>query len=221
MPIIHKHVCYWPVPKCACTSVKHFFATNIYPELMEQNQIKVHKIPGFSAQRLVPADYKELDELIHCAVIRDPVKRLISAYVDRVLNEKDNIERRGLAPQDYYYAPNPNNFFRYLATAQAVSVNIRHHTSPQFEFLGDTIERYHLVGCVENLDTFFDTLRLKHGFVGVDPFRNRSNSASKLCFEDLSLAAQKALLDYCEADYVLLKKFYQPPRLRSFIYGHL
>ena len=217
MPITHNDVCYWPIPKCACTSVKTFFAINIQPELEAKQSYDVHAQPQYRAQSFEPSAYNAIDASLHSAGIRDPVKRLISAYVNRVWQKKDLIKRRNLLPEALHYVPEPNTFFRNLAKAQCASRSIRHHTLPQYDFLGPTLERYPIIGQVEELHRYFETLRTAYGFVGADPKRQVSNSARRLSLDELDRPAQVALLDYCEADYILLRDYYQPPVLKSAI----
>ena len=131
---------YFPVPKCACTSLKQlFFAVeNGFPFRRFRVQGKkwgVHDLvasDGFSA-----TDHAAIAEWCRIAVVRDPVSRVASCYADKVVAKQalarlDPEAELGGLP----VAPSFADFVRHLPEYQRRSVVIAKHTRPLSFFLG-------------------------------------------------------------------------------------
>lgn len=96
------------------------------------------------------ARVKDWDEFpVRIGIVRDPVKRFISCYKDRVANKnKDNVQS---------YVKNFNDFVINLEKIRTISRDIRNHTKPLIEILG-TAKNYNHIILTENIDTEFVSL---------------------------------------------------------------
>lgn len=98
----YKHkISYYPVPKCACTSLKLVFfrIENGYDFRNFRVNGKMRYIHSFYASRKF-ANARDLDGDDHFrfAVVRDPVERLLSCYSNRVLYYRE-LSARKLSPE--------------------------------------------------------------------------------------------------------------------------
>ncbi|MFI3154970.1 MAG: sulfotransferase family 2 domain-containing protein [Methylococcaceae bacterium] len=106
------------------------------------------------------------DYLVFC-LVRDPVKRLLSAYSNRVLHhnelnfshkqeQKESITLGLLAER-----PTLNYFVEHLEDYQAIAPTILHHTRPLVYFLGTDSSIYDYIFDISNMESLRQVL-LKH-----------------------------------------------------------
>lgn len=148
---LNQSLVYYPVPKNANTSVKMFIARHLN---IDDNFIFVgDKIPRYlqkkedlkskeSIVRLLPSKQKfgKVSADLKCCIIREPIKRFISAYKNRVLYHKDSL------------------FFNH-SIDQVIEKLIKKkfenpHFLPQAYFLGNNLNYYDFYCNVENIDRF-------------------------------------------------------------------
>lgn len=138
MPIIipKLQIHYTPVPKAACSSIKNWFfqLENGMPfknSIRNGSAFHIHSYYSTTPFRKIPP--QKADALWKFAVIRDPAKRLVSCYANRVVhyNELGN-GRLSLAMIEMGAAPNPSleYFIENLETYMSASASINHHASP-------------------------------------------------------------------------------------------
>lgn len=148
------NIAYFPVPKIACTSLKHYFyeVQNGKPFVdhkdSDGNIVHVHDIiPSISFYSNV--NQSRLTECHRIAVIRDPIDRFVSAYTNRVLfHEELSSERLNIPLANALnLAPNPEfeQFVYDLEKYRLASPSIMHHTNPATYFLGHDLGYYHRV----------------------------------------------------------------------------
>lgn len=167
-----------------------------------------------------PPSLDRLAGLSCFTVIRDPVERLLSAYVNRVADKKqiarvwerpawrqkagDRIE--GLVPQ-----PDPDFFFVNLARYRELVGTIRHHTDPFSVFLGSDLAAFERVFRADEAPAVAAFLSDRFGTPITLP--RTQKSSHRLRLDDLSQEARRAVLAFTESDYDLLSDHYSAPGL--------
>jgi len=119
---------YFPVPKCACTSMKTaIIAKNGQPRLgRRRNDDTVHGWRGYGTREWwrEPRAYIRIPGERRFCIIRDPVDRFISAYRNRVVFLRD----LGSVPDI--------NSFAVTIEQHRRDRHIWHHVRPLVDFLG-------------------------------------------------------------------------------------
>lgn len=137
---------YMAVPKAACSSVKAALAS-VDPavdtwDAAAFGQKEVHGI--YPTQRFRMHRWARAQGYFRFTVVRDPVKRLLAVYTNRVqgLNELHNCrnirQERVALPAD----PDADFFFQNLYSYTSASSVIKHHALPQLVFTGHDLGRY-------------------------------------------------------------------------------
>ena len=220
---------YVDVPKCACTSLKEWiyhiefdreFKSYIKDDRRihihnceELNRILFHKLPEDKQ------DYKII------AVIRDPIKRLISAYSNRVLYHKelsehviysDKIEAASLK-----FDPDINYFIKNLEAYQdcANKWTILHHTRPLIDFLGEDISLYTNIYPIEEISHIKEGMSLDANSYWITdriPEIPKSQTGGpKLKLNILKPEQFDKLVDYYAKDYELLRNYYPLEKIKD------
>lgn len=132
-------IVYLPVPKVACTSVKeYFFALENgfdFPEMfVNGRRVVVHNI-GLQTSLFDGFPKEAYEDYFRFTVIRDPIRRLLSVYSNRVLAANQLspkwVKGSGLAPR-----PDLTTFLENFEAYRAASSPIAHHSRPQTDFVG-------------------------------------------------------------------------------------
>jgi len=158
--ILAKHkLSYIPVPKVACTSLKTMFFEvengfqfrdfrasdrawyihHFYPSIPFGDQ-KLQRMAGHTVM----------------AVVRDPVKRLLSCYSNRVMHHKELSEKKSgavLKAADLPCDPDLSTFVRRLPEYCAAVASIWHHAMPMVEYLGRDPQLYTHIYPIEDTAT--------------------------------------------------------------------
>ena len=142
---------YYPVPKNANTSAKLFIAKHLkiddrfifigdkiprYLQKREDLQSKesiVRFLPSKQKFKKVNADFK-------CCIVRNPIKRFLSAYKNRILYHKDKL----------FYNHSIDQILEKLAQRSFENP----HFLPQVYFLGNDIEYYNFYCDVDEINKF-------------------------------------------------------------------
>lgn len=211
-------------PKCMTTSIGRMFLeieTQKPFDRKDHGGHYVHRVYKIRAKALrlgaVPAPLEKLKDYWTFTVVRDPIKRLLSAYANRVVdqNEVGKVMARpawqaehGETQPDLEPRPDPSEFFENLALYRDLIPSIRHHTNPMRDYLGSDLSAYDAVFPVENITDLEQTLSERIG----SPLKlpNAQRSKSKLKFADLSPAAQNVIREFTRSDYELLSDWYRP-----------
>ncbi len=133
---------YIPVPKIACTSLKTMFfeVENGFP-------FKPFRASGYHWWIHRFYESVPFEKLPHArmaghrriAVLRDPVKRLLSCYSNRVVHHKELSEAKAgaqLAQARLPADPDLSTFVRHLADYSRAVGTIAHHAAPMVTYLG-------------------------------------------------------------------------------------
>ncbi len=168
MPVLVRKpkIQYFPIPKAACTSLKHtmweiengrpFEGFRVGDDFV--NIHSVHKGYGTVAWR---EDFRDRGPLLYnFSLVRDPVKRVLSCYTNRIMEKNDlkRIDLRVPLPDHVPAEPSVEDFFEYLPEYQKASKSIDHHTRPALYFLGPDLSFYDRIFGIHELDELADIL---------------------------------------------------------------
>lgn len=222
MPILvsRYRIAYFDTPKVASSSIKaalyrleHGTDPVAVPGATASVEARIHK--AYQQTRpLDPArDFAAAEGCWTATVVRDPVKRLLSAYANRIIHHRD--PHRGRFPRTRAFLlgvpldPDPDTFFLRLGRYKLQSGRIRHHVHRATRFIGTDLSRFDAVYPMERLDDFAAELSRRTGQeVG---FPRLQTGGPKMSFDMLSPRARRALVDYLAPDYAVLADHYSPP----------
>ena len=208
----HK-VAYMAVPKAACSSVKAALAA-IDPAQEERDaaafgQKEVHGI--YPTQRFRLHRWARAQGYFRFTVVREPVKRLLAVYTNRVqgLNELRNCrnikENRVALPAD----PDADFFFQNLRSYTSASSVIKHHALPTIVFTGHDLARYSKVYRTSDLHDLSNDLSAHVGQQVDIPHFN--SSQSPLTLGDLTPETHQALKAFLADEYEHLAAVFPNP----------
>lgn len=210
-------IAYFPVPKTACTSLKHmiFQLENDRPfEVLKINgrRIDIHTL--YKSVKLTPQHLKDHADSWKFTIIRDPIKRMISAYSNRVVFHRALVKVRRKDPKalgDLSDMPSMNEFFENFRAYRAACGEVQSHTRPAGYFLGRKLSVFDAVYPIEKMDQLAKDLSERVGKPVEIP--RLQDGGPKLDMADLSPRSLKALLDHTARDYELFDGIYTaPPR---------
>lgn len=197
---------YMAVPKAACTSVKAMLAEidpNVtLPPPEERNDLTYHAL--YQTRRFRTDRFKRHKDAFRFTVVRDPIRRLISVYTNRVVGLRDlhnsrKLVRRGTLPLD----PDPDTFFQNLATYRRLSSVIRHHALPTWLFTGDDLGVYDRVFRTDQMAELAGILSERAG--RAIPVERANSSGIRLDFEELAPKTRDMLVPILRKEYAFLK----------------
>jgi hypothetical protein len=206
---------YQPIPKVACTSIKEllFRATAgrpFTPELGEGAN-HIHRYFDLRERDVSAAQFRFL-------VVRDPIKRFLSAFSNRVLHHKElsraYVEQLKLVPplelEDFPFDPDLAGFVDRFESYRRVPT-IDHHFRPISEFSAP-LAAFDKVYPFEALDELVSDLQARTGVPMSLPHSQRGGP--KLQVKDLSPRLFDKLVQLFAADYAMLDGLYSPANLR-------
>jgi hypothetical protein len=195
---------YVPTPKNACTSIKNALYQYNYKKPCEKfyflgKRIDAHEY--YPSKMNASLNWTQSKNVF--GITRDPFKRFISVYCNRVLHHKDlkpfetKIENSGLAA-----TPSIIEFVENLETYQSICPTILHHTAPQVSFLGVNPEAYWQLYDISELTNlkvdvkkeFGIDLTLEHMQTGGGEYKNEA-------LDSLTPQLISKIKDYYELDY--------------------
>lgn len=208
-------IAYFDTPKVASTSIKlalHQIASGQSLQGQGDLDVLAHRI--YPTRRLAgPQEFAACRDYWKFAIVRDPVKRLLSAYSNRVVHHQDQYKDRfvrvraavlGL-PMD----PDVNTFFLRLGRYRAQSGRIRHHTDLIARYIGTDLSQFDAIYPIEALDQFSADLAAR---TGQPVALLRLQTGGPLITADmLQPKAFAALMAYLAPEYALLKAYYSAP----------
>lgn len=163
---------YVSIPKCACTSLKNcmFYIENKYDyKTIKTNgkNLDIHRLyPSMYHEKLIQKLEKnnlDINEFTKICLIRDPIKRFISAYTNRVNHHKElspkKINENNLDPK----MANPSfiKFVKHYYIYRNVR-SIRHHTDSMYKFIGENPEYFDKIFNINNINEISDFLKNKY-----------------------------------------------------------
>ncbi len=209
-------IAYMALPKAACSTVKQALAQidPAYARKFEKAGAPAlnpeHII--YPTSRFKPNRWEALEkDWWRFCVVRDPAKRLISCYTNRVVQLKDLHNSRKLLRGivDLPMDPDPDFFFQNLAEYRRAASVIKHHALPADMFIGYDLEAYDRVYPIEDLSRLMTDLGARSGTPLV--LRRKNKSGGGLAIADLKSETRDSLRTYLAREYALLGKYYENP----------
>lgn len=207
-------IAYMALPKAGCTSVKSALAQvdPVVPwRLRRRTGDVMHWHRVYPTQRFRPHRWQQFQDFWRFCVVRDPVKRLMSAYLNRVVEMRELHNSRKLARGRFPHLtadPDPDFFFQNMWEYVEASSTIKHHVMPAWLFLGPHLD-YDRVYRTDELPALADDLSDR---TGVQVHMRRENpTKTKLGLADLSDRTIDALRPYLDEEYAFLSSYYANP----------
>ena len=204
---------YFPVPKIACSSLKHlfFYLENEfwykgYRANGRRFDIHARTYPSIEFDSAIIDRFRDFERI---AVVRDPVKRFLSAYSNRVVHYKElatNRLRANQAPADLTPNPELPEFIDRLEDYRKVSPSIRHHTEPTVFYLGSDLDVFTKVFKIEEMQALGHFLSTCVGSEVEIP--HRQTDGPKIDVSDLGSAHLDRVRQFYAEDYKLLDSYY-------------
>ncbi|MCW9708532.1 sulfotransferase family 2 domain-containing protein [Fodinibius salsisoli] len=203
---------YIPIPKNACTSIKHAlheieFGKRFDADLPEFSDYREHH--DYYKKR--PDAFTSLQALqkkkgvFRFALVRDPVKRLLSCYRNRVVDLGDlESSRSKLERFRLPLRPDLNAFIKHLADYRRVNKGIEHHSRPQAQFLDGSLEYLDRVYTLDEMPELIEMLRKYKPDLEM---RRRKTGGTTVTLADLSEEALHQAIDFYREDYELLEGY--------------
>lgn len=207
------NVAYMAVPKAACSSVKATlgaldpdnpisdataFSMDTIHKQYQTRRFRIHRWQGYA----------------HCfrfTVVRDPLKRLLGVYTNRVVELRElhtsrNFRRGHVElPAD----PDPDFFFQNLPAYIKAASTIKHHALPTSCFTGEDFSQFSKVYRTSDLPDLAADLSEIAGHKVTIPHYN--SSGTPLRIEDLAPKTQTAIAQRLEDEYAHLAAYFDNP----------
>jgi hypothetical protein len=213
---IHK-VAYRPTPKCACTTVKKAFFEVLHGKSYSSEETKTGHVHQYF-NRLVESIEVDPNEYLAFAVARDPIKRFVSGYRNRVVYHKEIAQLLTLDGQKYQ-PPELSDFALALPDFLNMALPISHHMSLQKAILGDNVAKYSRIYKIEELPDLQAELSKRKGTLV--PFGRDQAGGPKVSVSDLTNDAFEFLLEFFKKDYDLLADHYSTEDTKAEYYAQL
>lgn len=196
---------YVAVPKIACTSIKTMFfeVENGFAFRMFRasgRQWHIHNFYPSVAFDTLPLE--RMAEHRRLAVLRDPVRRLLSCYGNRVVHHRELSRAkagRRLARADLPLDPDLPTFVRNLAEYRRAVPSIDHHARPMVDYMGRDPDFYAGLFRMEALSDFTaEVARI----TGVQPALARLQTGGpKIDADSLDARDRRLLEEHYAEDY--------------------
>lgn len=193
---------YFSLPKAAYASLKHYFHE------VRTGKPWVQPRPGRFIHHAYPTHLLPEVPLYHIRakhrlmVVRDPLRRLVSAYRNRVWAHKELSEDvAGPTRRAAGLDPNPwlGKFIDQMDEYQRVSPSILHHTRPMVDFVGGDVSGFSIVCDIKDAQRIAD---FTNNLMGTEVALGRHQTeGGKQTIADLTQAQREKLLDYYREDY--------------------
>lgn len=192
---------YCAVPKAGCSSVKAMLA-DIDPEVTlpppeERTNRTYHEI--YPTTKFRPRVF-HAGEAYRFTMVRDPIKRLMSVFTNRVVEKRElhnsrRLKRRQVLPLD----PDPDTFFQNLTRYAQLSSSIKHHAAPISRYTGPDLAAFDRI---YRTDEMPDLAGFLSGRSGITVTAARANSSgAKLEFDSLTPETRDMLRQHLQPEY--------------------
>lgn len=197
---------YFPVPKIACTSVKTAILEHNDPERLARlaestvngRQMHVHDV--YPSRRMRVTDRLVFARGRWTALVRDPVRRFVSGYRNRIVHHRDldnapvdALVARGLSPD-----PTLEEFARRLGDYVAASRAVRHHFAPICAYLGDRPQSFARIFALEEVEDFLAFVREAGAHLALP---HEQTGGPRLSVDDLTSATRRDVEVFYDQDY--------------------
>lgn len=208
-------IVYMPIPKAACTSVKAALSSidddsPISGEDIQKNSKVVHR--HYQTTRFRPHRWEPYCDGTwwRFSVVRDPLKRLLSVYSNRVvglreLHNSPRLRAQSSLPLD----PDPDFFFQNLKSYMDLSSSIKHHALPARLYIGPKPMKFDRIYRTDEIKVLADDLSAKVGREVVVPRFNESKKS--ISMQDLNTKTVASLKDRLAEEYEHLGDYFTNP----------
>ncbi|WP_068118022.1 sulfotransferase family 2 domain-containing protein [Tropicimonas marinistellae] len=203
---------YVSVPKCGCTSLKHFFFQISNGFEFRRFRLNGHSYYIHQFAKSVAFDAlqkKQMRGHRKIAVVRDPVDRVVSCYANKVVDER-LLERPGsaafLEERDMPSMPTVGQFIQDLPLYQNAAPGIRHHSQPLSHFLGRDPAYFDRLFSLRELPDLCDYVRAIVG--DVPDLRHSQKSRSRAAAAELTEADRQRVDEMFAEDREIFGAFF-------------
>jgi hypothetical protein len=211
----HKRkLAFFSIPKSGSTSMKLCLYKLEHGAPFEGKPDDVH--PHFKTYPVKACDFEDLDDYFKFTIVRDPVKRLLSSWGNRVFEHEDLLKslpkrldkrlRFFLKNRFYKTKPSAEYFFRNLISYQKANYSIWHHTVSIKAFVGEDLSFFDKVYRLEAIGELEKDLSERTGLDIVLP--REQVGGPKVLYDELPSDVQDFVRDYTRQDYLFLKDYY-------------
>lgn len=202
---------YFPVPKVACTSIKHAILEHNDPALsaripapepirlsLWRSGRHVHDV--YPSRRFRPYYPLCFAHLRWFCVVRDPLLRFLSNYSNRVLHSGDlkRTDAEAFRAEGLSAEPDLEEFTARLEDYARLNRSIAHHTRPMTAYLGYDPARYDRIFSMKELAAL-PAYCAEAGAMITLP--HKQTGGPKIAPDMLSVAAEQKIRRYYAEDY--------------------
>ncbi len=215
---------YQDLPKIASTSLFNWIYSCLYNEKYDpymNNTGRPIWVHGYFRKGLCPEvtiSKNNVNQLINYhdyyrfALTRDPIKRFLSMYSNRVQHHRElSIESRvadDLTAAGLLLDPDINVLVSKLDEYMRCQPSIYHHARPMMDFLGPDLEVYRRIVDISETDKIIEEIKehwLDLGIMGdvrsLTKLKRHQSGGLKLGLDSLTRTSFEKLLDYYSEDY--------------------
>ena len=207
------HISFFSIPKAASTSIKLSLYKLQEGVDWQGDPDTIHRY--FVTHPVKSVDFLLSNEFYKFTVIRDPIKRLISSYDNRVNHHKDIAKdvRKKFGSEaafkkkhpDLSIFPDIDDYFVNLRKYQKLSYRIWYHTVSAVKFTGNDLSYFDDVYAVSNLDQLESHLSALTG--QTVKFQKVQEAGRRFTFNSLSKQAKRTIRKQTKSDYEFFSSF--------------
>ena len=189
--INHQHkIIYCPIPKNACTLFKEIMVKNSeHQASFQASGLDVHRYIRRNNVQLGDFAYLSNPEYLKIAIVRNPLDRLVSGYLNKFVRPKKittivrniikDVYRLDKLKPDYQKSITFSDFINYLVRTEDHFLN--EHWRSQYSFLGKDLVEFDLYNSLENVSNIIQKLELKIGVeISHKKTKNKTNYSENL-----------------------------------------
>lgn len=157
---------------------------------------------------------KDFNEYFRFLIVRDPIKRFLSCYSNRVVHYH-NLAKWQLSPEAIAEGATPDpdliGFIERLELYRKWSNHIRHHTDPAHLFTGPDLTWFDAIYRIEEMKECEEKLSQICGIPINIP--HEQTGGPRFHMEELPRSSLLKIIDFYKGDYELFSQFYDAPKL--------
>ena len=199
-------VIYAAIPKAGCSSVKAMLADLEAVQGLLDNRDYQKSYP---TRRLRQAALNDRGNAFKFTVVRDPAKRLMSVYTDRVVDKKDLHKSRLLKTRNLPLDPDPDFFFQKLRRYTKLSSIVHHHVTRSNAFTGDDLGIYDAIYRTSEIARLAEDLKAHTGLNVQNKWKNKSSTTLRI--DALKPATREKLRPHLAREYTHLEAYFDNP----------